>query len=216
MTPLNFLITAGPTVEPIDPVRYLSNRSSGKMGYALAKAALKAGHNVTLIAGPTNLTPPDDSEIFAVETAREMQKAVMRFAKKADVIIKTAAVADFRPVKTSKHKIKKSGAELVIRLVPNPDILKMLGKVKRKNQILVGFAAETRDLVKNAVQKIRQKNLDWIVVNDVSRKDIAFGSDNNAATLIAHDGTKTRFAKQSKERLAEGLIRVITAAKVAG
>lgn len=209
MSKLHFLITAGPTVEPIDPVRYLSNRSSGKMGYALARAALKAGHSVTLVSGPTNLIPPEDADVIAVETAREMQKAAMSFAKKADIIIKTAAVADFRPVKTAKHKIKKHDATLLIRLVPNPDILKKLGRSKRKNQILVGFAAETRDLIKNSLKKIREKNLDWIVVNDVSRKDIGFGSNNNAATLIDRDGKKTKLPKQSKDRLAESLIRVI-------
>lgn len=212
MTKLRFLITAGPTVEPIDPVRFLSNRSSGKMGYALAKAALKEGHSVTLVSGPTYLIPPEDSELIAVETAREMEKAVIRCAKTANVIIKTAAVADFRPVKMAKHKIKKRSASLFIRLVPNPDILKKLGRTKRKNQILVGFAAETRDLIKNSLKKIREKNLDWIVVNDVSRKDIAFGSDNNAATLIDRDGKKVKLPKQSKERLAETLIRTIVSA----
>ncbi|MBI4411104.1 MAG: phosphopantothenoylcysteine decarboxylase, partial [Deltaproteobacteria bacterium] len=143
MSKLTFLITAGPTQEPVDPVRYLSNRSSGKMGYALAKAARAMGHRVLLISGPTSLAVPKGVKLLSITTASDMHRAVMRNFRTADVIIKVAAVADYRPAWTQSKKIKKTGKPLTLKLIPSPDILKELGRKKRKNQILVGFAAET-------------------------------------------------------------------------
>ena len=209
MTRLQFLITAGPTIEDIDPVRFLSNRSSGKMGYALARAALSLGHHVTLISGPTALTPPEHCAVIHVRSARDMQTAVLSHLQKADVIIKTAAVADYRPAKIASQKIKKSSETLHLRLIRNPDILKKIGASKRDNQVLIGFAAETQQLIKNAQKKMLEKNLDWIVVNDVSQKSIGFECDENAVTLIHKDGSQKKFGKQSKIKLARELLRVI-------
>lgn len=210
---LRILVTAGPTVEAIDPVRYLSNRSSGKMGYALAEAALAAGHDVTLISGPTCLSVPAGCRFIPVKTARDMREAVLRVFPKADLVIKAAAVADYRPAKAEGHKIKKTADEFVLKLVRNPDILKELGGNKRPGQVLVGFAAETRAILRHALGKMRGKNLDWIVVNDVLKKGLGFESDDNAATLIASDGSRTRFPKQSKARLAKALLAAILSPK---
>lgn len=212
---LSILITAGPTVEAIDPVRYLTNHSSGKMGYALAKAAVDLGHKVILISGPTGLVPPRGCRVITVESARAMEQAVLKHFAKSQVIIKTAAVADYRPVSIHSQKIKKTGATLMLRLVRNPDILKQLGMRKRADQTLIGFAAETQKLIKNAEKKIYEKNLDWIVLNDVSRKDIGFGSDQNAVTLISKNGLRIAFAKQDKMKLANALLKIILSKKKA-
>jgi len=192
LTPSDFqgvsvLVTAGPTREPLDPVRYFTNRSSGKMGYAVAKAALARGARVVLVSGPVHIEPPSGVEFISVETADEMRDAVIKYFDCADVVVKAAAVADYRPAAVSEHKIKKDNDSLMVELKKNPDILKELGR-RKKGQLLVGFAAETRDLVKNAVEKIKEKNLDLIVANDVTQKYAGFESDTNIVKLIYPDG----------------------------
>jgi phosphopantothenoylcysteine decarboxylase / phosphopantothenate---cysteine ligase len=180
------LITAGPTREKIDPVRYLTNRSSGRMGYALAEGAARRGARVLLVSGPTSLTPPGAAEVTRVESAEEMRDAVLRFLPQASIVIKTAAVADYRPKSTAGQKIKRKGP-MTLELEATPDILKELSS-KKTSQIIVGFAAETEDVLENARQKLLAKNLDAIVVNDVSREGIGFDSDRNAVTIITrHD-----------------------------
>lgn len=198
---LRILVTAGPTREPIDPVRFISNRSSGKMGYAMAKMAKRRGAKVILISGPTSISPPDGVEIYRVETANEMREKVMEKWKDCDVAIKAAAVADYRPEITTSSKIKKKDDHLVIRLKRNPDILLELGKNKG-DKIVVGFAAETEDLIENAIKKLREKNLDMIVANDVSKKDSGFEVDTNVAKIIRRDGKIEDTGLIKKEDLA--------------
>jgi phosphopantothenoylcysteine decarboxylase/phosphopantothenate--cysteine ligase len=179
------LITAGPTREKIDPVRYLTNRSSGRMGYALAEAAVRRGARVLLVSGPTSLTPPGAAEVTRVESTEEMRNAVLQFLPQSSIVIKTAAVADYRPKSTAGHKIKRKGP-MTLELEATPDILKELSS-KKTSQIIVGFAAETENVLENARQKLLAKNLDAIVVNDVSREGIGFDSDRNAVTIITRD-----------------------------
>jgi phosphopantothenoylcysteine decarboxylase / phosphopantothenate---cysteine ligase len=183
------LITAGPTREPIDPVRYVGNRSSGKMGYAIAEAALRRGARVILISGPTNLNPPSAAEVVNVQTAQEMRDAVLARAPEASIIIKAAAVADYRPKNAADQKIKRqAGASLPLELEGTADILAELGKRKSSKQILIGFAAETQNVLENARKKLLAKSLDAIVVNDVSQPGIGFDSERNAVTIITqHD-----------------------------
>ena len=179
------LITAGPTREKIDPVRYLTNRSSGRMGYALAEAALRRGARVLLVSGPTSLTPPSAAEVTRVESAEEMRDAVMRLLPEASIVIKTAAVSDYRAKAAAGQKIKRKGP-MTLELEATPDILKELA-AKKSSQIIVGFAAETENVLENARQKLVAKNLDAIVVNDVSREGVGFDSDRNAVTIITGD-----------------------------
>jgi phosphopantothenoylcysteine decarboxylase/phosphopantothenate--cysteine ligase len=180
-----FLITAGPTREKIDPVRYLTNRSSGRMGYALAEAALRRGARVLLVSGPTSLNPPGAAELVRVESAEEMRDAVLKNFFQATVVIKTAAVSDYRPKAVESQKIKRKGP-MTLDLEATPDILKELS-LQKGAQIVVGFAAETENVLENARQKLVSKNLDAIVVNDVSREGVGFDSDRNAATIITRD-----------------------------
>lgn len=203
------LISAGPTIEDLDPVRFLSNRSTGKMGYALAEAALKSGHKVTLVSGPTALTPPPGCRVFAVRSAKQMASVIQKQFPKANVIIKTAAVSDYRPVKIVKKKIKKQNAKLFLELKRNPDILKSLGKKKKNHQILVGFAAETHSLLKNALKKMKEKKLDWLVVNDVSKKETGFAKDHNEVTLLSKKGLKIPLAKDTKKNIARKILKYI-------
>jgi phosphopantothenoylcysteine decarboxylase / phosphopantothenate---cysteine ligase len=179
------LITAGPTREKIDPVRYLTNRSSGRMGYAMAEAALRRGARVRLVSGPTSLTAPGAAEVTQVESTEEMRDAVLRFFPQASIVIKTAAVSDYRPKEAAGQKIKRKGP-MTLELEASPDILKELSG-KKTSQILVGFAAETENVLENARQKLLAKNLDLIVVNDVLREGLGFDSDRNAVTIITHD-----------------------------
>jgi phosphopantothenoylcysteine decarboxylase/phosphopantothenate--cysteine ligase len=179
------LVTAGPTREPIDPVRYIGNRSSGKMGYAIAEAALRRGSRVILVSGPTNLKPPSAAELINVQTAQQMRDAVLARAPEASIIIKAAAVADYRPKQAADQKIKRqAGASLDIQLEGTTDILAELGKRKTPKQILIGFAAETENVLENARKKLLAKSLDAIVVNDVSQPGIGFDSERNAVTII--------------------------------
>jgi phosphopantothenoylcysteine decarboxylase/phosphopantothenate--cysteine ligase len=179
------LITAGPTRETIDPVRYLTNRSSGRMGYALAEAALRRGARVLLVSGPTSLTAPGAAEVSRVESTEEMRDAVLKLLPQATIVIKTAAVSDYRPKAEAGQKIKRKGP-MTLELEATPDILKELS-LKKGTQIIVGFAAETENVLENARQKLVSKNLDAIVVNDVSREGIGFDSDRNAVTMISRD-----------------------------
>src|SRR5712691_483694 len=179
------LITAGPTREKIDPVRYLTNRSSGRMGYALAEAALRRGARVLLVSGPTALTPVGGAEITRVESAEQMREAVLKLLPQATIVIKTAAVSDYRPKHTASQKIKGKGA-LTLELEPTTDILAEIAR-KKDSQIIIGFAAETENALENARQKLSSKSLDAIVANDVSREGVGFDSDRNAVTIITHD-----------------------------
>lgn len=179
------LITAGPTREKIDPVRYLTNRSSGRMGYALAEAALRRGARVLLVSGLTALRSPVAAEVTTVESAAEMREAVLRLLPDASVVIKTAAVADYRPKQVAEQKMKRTGP-ISLELEPTSDILAEVARLK-KSQIIVGFAAETQNALENARKKLASKALDAIVVNDVSREGVGFDSDRNAVTIIAHD-----------------------------
>jgi len=184
------LVTAGPTREKIDPVRYLTNRSSGRMGYAIAEAASRRGARVLLVSGPTSITPPGAAELTRVETAEEMRTAVLKLLPESTVVIKTAAVADFRPKIAAGEKIKRKGP-LSLELEPTADILKELAAHKNSpagvSQIVIGFAAETENVLENARKKLDAKSLDAIVANDVSREDLGFDSDRNAVTIISHD-----------------------------
>jgi phosphopantothenoylcysteine decarboxylase / phosphopantothenate---cysteine ligase len=179
------LITAGPTRERIDPVRYLTNRSSGRMGYALAEAALRRGARVLLVSGPTTITPPAAAELRRVESAEQMREAVLNLLPQSTIVIATAAVSDFRARSASDQKLKRKGP-LTIELEPTADILKEIS-ARKQSQIIVGFAAETENILENARQKLASKNLDAIVVNDVSREGTGFDSDRNEVTIITHD-----------------------------
>jgi phosphopantothenoylcysteine decarboxylase/phosphopantothenate--cysteine ligase len=180
------LITAGPTREKIDPVRYLTNRSSGRMGYALAEAALRRGARVLLVSGPTELKPPGAAEVTWIESAEEMRQAALALLPKATVVIKTAAVSDYRPKSVAEQKIKRNGP-MTLELEPTADILTELAR-RKQTQIVVGFAAETENVLENARQKLLSKSLDAIVVNDVSREGVGFDSDRNAVTILTeHD-----------------------------
>ncbi len=181
------LITAGPTREPIDPVRYIGNRSSGKMGYALAEAALRRGANVILVSGPTALHAPAGADVVHVETAEAMRQAVLKRLPEASVVVKAAAVADYRPKQKAEMKIKRSG-ELALELEPTTDILAEVAR-KRDSQIIIGFAAETDNVLENARKKLTAKSVDAIVMNDVSRKGIGMDSDRNAVTILTADET---------------------------
>jgi phosphopantothenoylcysteine decarboxylase/phosphopantothenate--cysteine ligase len=199
------LVTAGPTREPIDPVRFVSNPSSGRMGFAVAKAAEYRGAKVTLITGPTNLLDPNNVAVTRVNTAKEMALAVFDNMEHYDIIIKTAAVSDYRPKGLAEQKLKKDKDELVLSLERTQDILKEIGRNK-KEQILVGFAAETEHLERHAEQKLTEKNLDIIVGNIVGQPDSGFGADTNKVTLFYKDGTKENLPKMTKDDVANLLL----------
>ena len=201
---LKVLVTAGPTVEPIDPVRYISNRSSGRMGFALAKAATRRGASVTLVSGPGTLTPPHGATFIRIKTAEEMRNAVLENRPGCDIIIKAAAVSDYRPKDRARQKIKKGTDSLSLDLVKNPDILSELGDTKKKSPcVLVGFAAETEDLLANAKAKLKAKNLDMIVANDVSRDDAGFETDTNIIKMIFSDGQVEDSPLMTKDEVAD-------------
>ena len=204
------LVTAGPTIEPIDPVRFISNPSSGKMGFSVARAAEHRGAEVTLISGPTHLADPMNVTTIRVRTAAEMAHQVFQLMEKADVIIKSAAVSDYSLKESKAHKVKKGKSEMVLRLQQNKDILKTLGQ-KKKHQVLVGFAAETRDLKKNATQKLAEKNLDIIAANLVGSADSGFAADTNTVTLFFKDGTAESLPTMDKLEVAHILLDRIVA-----
>lgn len=199
------LVTAGPTREEIDPVRYISNYSSGKMGYAIARAASRRGAKVLLISGPTSLAKPDGVRFINVSSANEMQSEVMAHAAEFDIVVKAAAVADYRPLVRSDTKIKKKVESATIELIKNPDILAGLGGMERK-PFLVGFAAETDELAENAKKKLIEKNIDMIVANDVSQADAGFNVDTNRALLLFKDGSSSDCGLMSKDQLAEAIL----------
>ncbi|MBI2088671.1 MAG: bifunctional phosphopantothenoylcysteine decarboxylase/phosphopantothenate--cysteine ligase CoaBC [Deltaproteobacteria bacterium] len=196
------LITAGPNQEPLDPVRFISNRSSGKMGYALARIGLRRGAQVTLISGPTALPPPPGVCLVRATTAAEMREAVLQEFPQATAVLMAAAVADYHPEQPIGRKLKRAAGPIVLKLKPNPDILRELG-ARKNGRILIGFAAETEELVANARKKLREKNLDLIVANDVTQEGSGFESDTNVATLLDRRGTVRSLPLMSKEDLAE-------------
>ncbi len=200
------LVTAGPTEEPLDAVRYISNRSSGKMGYALADAARKRGAQVVLVSGPTRIDPPAVDVLDRVQTAAEMESAVLRHARNATLIVMAAAVADFRPVNPTDGKIKKHDGIPGIQLEPTADILAEVSRRRPHGQIIVGFAAETEDLLAHAAAKLRAKNLDLVVANDVSRSGAGFNVDTNIVTLLFPDGHKLELEKMDKLHVANHVL----------
>ena len=200
------MITSGPTVESIDPVRYLTNRSTGKMGYAIAKMAANRGADVTLVSGPTNIEPPSNiKKLIKVQSAKDMYDAIIDNFDENQVIIKSAAVADYKPKNYSDKKIKKSNDDLIIALDRNKDIAYELGKIK-KNKILVGFAAETNDLIENAKGKISKKNLDFIVANDLTESGAGFGTDTNIVKIIDKDGNIAKYPQMKKDEVADVIL----------
>lgn len=204
------LVTAGPTIEDLDPVRFVSNRSSGTMGYRLAEAARDRGAKVVLVSGPTALREPAGVTFVAVRSAEEMQRAVAAHAASASVVVAAAAVSDYRPAQASGSKLKKTEGPMRLELVRTPDILKGLGEAKGE-RLLVGFAAETEDLVANAMRKLEAKNLDLIVANDVTAEGAGFGGPTNAVVLLRRDGTRTDVPLASKREIAERILDEVVA-----
>ena len=210
------VVTAGPTLEPIDPVRFVSNRSSGKMGYAIAAAAADAGAEVFLVSGPTALRAPAGTHLVPIESAEQMRDAVLGLLPNADAVVMAAAVADYRPIETKERKIKKrdAGKELNLRMTENPDILKAIVSARRSGAIVIGFKAETGDATAEAERMLREKKLDLVVANDVSDPGSVFGSDTDRVTFVSADGVealpllaKTEVARRLVAKLAERLAR---------
>ena len=207
---MRFLITAGPTREPIDPVRYISNGSSGKMGYAIAEAALAEGHEVTLISGPVNLEAPRDAQLISVLTSDEMFEAVHRHIDGCDICVLCAAVADYKPASVSPTKIKKRDEKFSLEVIPTRDILDSLGQQQDRQFILVGFAAETDHVEENAMKKLREKNCNIIVANDVSSADSGMESDMNEATILFRNGEKEKISRAPKKIIARELVKIFS------
>ena len=204
------LVTAGPTCEDIDPVRFLTNRSSGKMGYQLAEAAQRRGARTLLISGPTKIDPPSGVELIAVRSAEQMREQVLGHLPETSIVIKAAAVSDFRPNTTSGQKIKKDGQSLVLELVPSPDILKEVG-ARKEGRILVGFAAETESVLQNGQKKLKEKSLDLLVANDVSQAGAGFDGDTNIVTILTRDGHQVQLGKRTKREIAHEILNQILA-----
>lgn len=202
------LVTAGPTREKIDPVRYITNHASGKMGYAIAEAARDRGAEVVLVSGPTALKKPDGVRFVAVESVQEMFDAVMEHLPKSDIVVKSAAVSDYRPKTVHAHKMKKGDGPLVLELDKAPDILKTIGE-RKTTQFVVGFAAETQDLIKHAKSKVERKNLDMIVANNVLAEGAGMGSDTNVVTLLTRAGEQVDLEKLSKREVADKLFDAV-------
>ena len=200
-----YIITAGPTREPLDPVRFLSNPSSGKMGFAIAAEAKRRGARVILVAGPTPLEPPRVDEVVRVRTAVDMMGAVFEFIDEADVLVMAAAVCDYRPESFSDEKIKKGRGGMSLELVQNPDILTEVCGVRRPH-VVVGFAAESENLLENARKKLERKNLDLVVANDITDPGLGFGSDYNAVTILGRDGGVEDTGRLPKDEIAALII----------
>jgi phosphopantothenoylcysteine decarboxylase / phosphopantothenate---cysteine ligase len=210
---MRVLITAGPTYEPLDPVRFIGNHSTGKMGYALAETFVAEGAEVILISGPTSLPDPTDARIrtVRVQTAREMFEAATAEAAAADVWVFAAAVADYRPAQVAEQKIKKAGETLTLELVKNVDIAAELGKTKRPEQFSVGFALETENEQVHALDKLRRKNFDVVVLNSLRDAGAGFRHDTNKVTLLAADGQSTIFGLKAKTEVAQDIVRFVLA-----
>jgi len=206
---VKFVVTAGPTREPIDPIRFLSNRSSGKMGYAIAAAALESDHEVILISGPVHLAPPVGAKLVNVITSDEMHEAVHEAVRDCDVLVMSAAVSDYKPARIAKAKIKKRDENFSLDMTPTRDILKSLPH--SRNFFVVGFAAETNDVEEHARAKLAVKNCDMIVANDVSDPTIGMDSDENAVTIFSRDGEMERISRASKNIIARALVKKICA-----
>jgi phosphopantothenoylcysteine synthetase/decarboxylase len=206
---MRFLITAGPTREPIDPVRFLSNRSSGRMGYAIAQAALDAGHEVVLISGPVALNAPPRAQTIQVTTADEMYDAVHAHLAGIDIAVLCAAVADFKPAQFAAHKIKKHDGIPRIELVPTRDILASLGALSSRKFLLAGFSAETDDIVENSRKKLAKKHCDAVIANDVSAPGVGFESNENALTILYPDQSSRILPRSTKQSLAKELIKIL-------
>lgn len=202
------LISAGPTIAPIDPVRYITNRSTGKMGYAIAEEARDRGAEVILVSGPTNLNPPKDVKIINIKTNEEMKNEIFDNFEWADIVIKSAAVADYKPKEYSKDKIKKGEGDFNLCLTRDNDILKSLGDMKT-HQVLVGFAAESNDVLENAEKKLKNKNLDFIVANDITSSDTGFGSEDNKVVILSKNNEKLELEKMSKKEVASNIFDMI-------
>jgi phosphopantothenoylcysteine decarboxylase / phosphopantothenate---cysteine ligase len=204
---VKFVVTAGPTREPIDPVRFLSNRSSGKMGYAMATVAIKAGHEVVLISGPVCLEPPVRAKLIRVNTSDEMYEAVHRAIGDCDVLVMCAAISDYKPALVAPRKIKKREEKFSLELIPARDILQSLPR--ERDFFVVGFAAETDALEKNAREKLRHKNCNMMVVNDVSDSAIGMESDENAVTIFFDNGRRETISRAPKKIIARALVKII-------
>jgi phosphopantothenoylcysteine decarboxylase/phosphopantothenate--cysteine ligase len=214
-------VTAGPTRESFDPARYISNPSTGRMGFALAAEAARRGADVTLIAGPTHLRPPPEVSVVRVVTAEEMFNAALNQAQGADLVLKAAAVCDYRPEERSRGKLKKetlrrratTGASgdraIALRLLPTPDILEELGRRKKPHQVLVGFAAETDELERNAGRKLRRKNLDFVVANRIGVEGEGFESETNRALVLGRSGERVDLPSMSKEEMARSILDLV-------
>ena len=203
------MITAGPTREKIDPVRFITNHSTGKMGYAIAEEAAKQGANVVLVSGPVNIPAPNGVTLVKVESAEDMYQAVMERFADAEVVIKTAAVADYRPMITYEQKMKKKQGDSILELERTKDILFELGQ-KKENQILIGFAAETEQVEEYAIGKLKKKNADMIVANNVKAEGAGFGSETNIVTIFKKDGTKLELPMMTKQKVAEEILEQVS------
>lgn len=202
------LISAGPTYSNIDPVRFITNKSTGKMGYYIAEEARDRGADVTLVSGPTNLKPPSGVKVINITTNEEMKEAIFENYEDSNIVIKSAAVADYKIKNYSNDKIKKGDGDLVLTFVRDNDILKLLGE-KKTNQILVGFAAESTNISENAKRKLESKNLDYIVANDITSSDTGFGSDDNKVVIFTKDGEEINLDKMSKRKIASKIFDTI-------
>jgi phosphopantothenoylcysteine decarboxylase / phosphopantothenate---cysteine ligase len=205
---VRFVVTAGPTREAIDPVRFISNRSSGKMGYAIAEAALAANHNVTLISGPASIAPPASAQFISITTSDELYDAVHRAVRDCDALVMCAAVSDYKPATVGPRKMKKRKEPFALELVPTRDILASLSRENR-DYLVVGFAAETHDLEANAQKKLRQKNCDAIVANDVSGSDSGMESEKNEVVIFFRNGETQKISRASKKIIARELVKII-------
>ena len=206
---MRFVVTAGPTREPIDPVRFLSNRSSGKMGYAIAEAAIEAGHDVTLISGPVSLRQPDDARLVSVNSSDEMYEAVHDAVRDCDVLVMCAAVADYKPAKYSPQKLKKKSAAFSLELLATRDILASVANQGR-SFLVVGFAAETENIAANAEKKLHEKNCDMIVANDVSTSEYGIESAENEVTIFFQNGETKKISRAPKKNIARELVKIIS------
>ncbi len=206
---MKILLSAGPTREKIDPARYISNYSSGKMGYALAEYAVALGHETVLVSGPVWLDAPAGIRLIRVESSADMAREIRRESKNAALVIMAAAVADYRPAVRALQKIKKTKSKMTLKLEKTEDILEWLGKNKKKSQTIVGFSAETENLIENAVGKLIRKKIDWIIANEIGKKDRGFSVDTNAVTMISKCGRKIEIPLGSKTLIAGKIMEIL-------